>query len=144
LWWSWPFLARPIWFYSNTAVQGLVANIYAMGNPLFFWGGIVSFVISGLFSFFEKNKKVGFILFSYLFFFVPWAFSPRIMFLYHYLPSIPFLAIIIGWVLRRYQKLIPVFFTIAFVLFIYFFPHLVGIRVPLWLDRSYYWFTSWK
>jgi dolichyl-phosphate-mannose--protein O-mannosyl transferase len=66
------------------------------------------------------------------------------MFLYHYLPSIPFLAIIIGWVLRRYQKLIPVFFTIAFVLFIYFFPHLVGIRVPLWLDRSYYWFTSWK
>jgi dolichyl-phosphate-mannose--protein O-mannosyl transferase len=144
LWWSWPFLARPIWLYTSGRDGGLVANIYAMGNPIIFWGGLISLAVSGVYSFFEKNKKLGLIIFSYLIFFAPWAMSPRIMFLYHYLPSIPFLAIAIGWVLRRYEKLIIPFFSAALLLFIYFYPHLAGIKVPIALDTSYYWFNSWR
>lgn len=144
LWWTWPFLIRPIWLYTSGEKSGLIANIYAMGNPILFWGGLVSLGVSFLYSFFEKNKKLGLVIFSYFIFFIPWAISPRIMFLYHYLPSVPFLAILTGWVLRRYKKLVIPLFVLAFLLFIYFFPHMVGIKVPVWLDMSYYWFDSWR
>jgi len=70
--------------------------------------------------------------------------SPRIMFLYHYLPSIPFLAIASGFVLRRYPKLTTYYILLATVLFIYFYPHYTGLRIPEWLDTSYYWLSSWR
>jgi dolichyl-phosphate-mannose-protein mannosyltransferase len=143
-WWSWPFMVRPIYLYTSGVVNKTIARIYAMGNPIVFWFGVISILISSYLSFIEKNKKLGLIIFSYFIFFVPWALSPRIMFLYHYLPSTPFLAIASGYVLRRFPKLIMPLITISLIVFLFFFPHLVGIRVPLQLDNLYYWFSSWR
>lgn len=143
-WWSWPFLIRPVWFYTSGLMKGVIGNIYAFGNPIIFWTGLISVFISGIFAFFEKNKKVGLIVFAYTIFFAPWALSPRIMFIYHYLPSIPFMAILIGYVLKKYQKLIVPFFAISLIAFLYLFPHLTGIKIPVDLDLSYYWFPSWR
>lgn len=143
-WWSWPLLIRPIYLYTSDEIGGMVGKIYAMGNPLVFWFGLSSMLLSFAYSFIEKNKKLGIVVFSYLIFFAPWALSPRIMFLYHYLPSIPFLAIATGYVLRRNAKLIIPFFAASLVLFIYFFPHWTGMQVPLWLDQSYYWVNFWR
>lgn len=144
LWWTWPLLIRPIYLYTSDEIGGMVARIYAMGNPLVFWFGASSVVISFIYAFIEKNKKLGFIVFSYFIFFAPWAASPRIMFLYHYLPSLPFLAIATGYVLRRNPKLIFIFLSFAFLSFMYFYPHWAGLQVPLWLDSSYYWISSWR
>lgn len=143
-WWSWPFLIRPIYLYTSDEVGGWVARIYAMGNPMVFWFGMTSVIMGFIYAFIEKNKKIGFVVFSYLIFFVPWALSPRIMFLYHYLPSIPFLAIATGYVLRRNPKLILPFLVFSFSLFVYFYPHWIGLQIPLWLDKSYYWVSSWR
>jgi dolichyl-phosphate-mannose-protein mannosyltransferase len=143
-WWSWPFMARPIYLYTSEEISGAVARIYAMGNPLVFWAGLVSLVLCAVYAVWENNKKLGLIIFSYLIFFVPWAASPRIMFLYHYLPSIPFMCIAIGYVLRRNSKLIFPFLVFSLLAFIYFYPHWAGFQIPLWLDRSYYWFSSWR
>jgi predicted membrane-bound dolichyl-phosphate-mannose-protein mannosyltransferase len=143
-WWSWPFLMRPIYLYTSDEVNGMVSRIYAMGNPLVFWFGFAAVFSSMTYAFMEKNKKLGLVVFSYLIFFTPWALSPRIMFLYHYLPSIPFMCIAIGYVLRRNIKLIPFFFIPALLLFIYFYPHWAGLQIPLWLDKSYYWVPSWR
>lgn len=143
-WWSWPLLIRPIYLYTSDEVGGMVSRIYAMGNPLVFWLGLSSVIISFVYAFIEKNKKLGLIVFSYLIFFVPWAASPRIMFLYHYLPSVPFMAIATGYVLRRNPKLTFVFLLICLFVFIYFYPHWAGLQVPLWLDKSYYWVNSWR
>ncbi len=143
-WWSWPFLVRPIYLYTSDEVMGMVARIYDFGNPLVFWFGFASVVICLIYAYLERNKKLGLIVFCYLIFFVPWAMSPRIMFLYHYLPSIPFMAIAAGYVLRRNLKLIPYFFALTLVLFVYFYPHWAGLRIPLWLDQSYYWVSSWR
>lgn len=144
MWWSWPFMVRPIYLYTSEEIGGMVARIYAMGNPLVFWFGFASVVSCLLYSYLEKNRKIGLIVFSYFMFFVPWALSPRIMFLYHYLPSLPFLAIATGYVLRRNLKLITPFFVLAVILFIYFYPHWAGLKIPLWLDQSYYWVSSWR
>lgn len=143
-WWSWPFLIRPIYLYTSSEVGGMVSRIYAMGNPFVFWFGIASVAACAVFSYLEKNKNLGFIIFSYLIFFAPWALSPRIMFFYHYLPSIPFLAIAIGYVLRRTPKLIFPYLTICLLMFVYFYPHWAGLQIPLWLDKSYYWISSWR
>jgi len=143
-WWSWPLLVRPIYLYTSNEVEGMVSRIYAMGNPFVFWFGLFSVVISTVFAFTERNRKLGLVIFCYLIFFVPWAASPRIMFLYHYLPSIPFLAIATAYVLRRTPKLIFAYLLICLLSFIYFYPHWAGLKIPLWLDISYYWFSSWR
>jgi len=144
MWWSWPFLLRPIYLYTSEEVGGMVSRIYAFGNPAVFWFGFFSMIASSIYAYLEKNKKLALVVFSYVIFFVPWALSPRIMFLYHYLPSIPFMAIATGYVLRKNPRLTIPFFVFALGLFIYFYPHWVGVKIPLWLDQSYYWVSSWR
>jgi dolichyl-phosphate-mannose--protein O-mannosyl transferase len=143
-WWSWPLDIRPVYLYTSEEVEGWVARIYNLGNPVVFWFGLFSVAVSLVYSFLEKNKKLAAVVFSYLVFFVPWAASPRIMFFYHYLPSLPFLAIASGYVLRRFPKIIAYFLVSGALLFIYFYPHWIGLKIPLWLDSSYYWFLGWR
>lgn len=143
-WWSWSLLVRPIYLYTSNEVGGFVSRIYAMGNPFVFWFGLASVIVSAVWAYLEKNKKLGLIVFAYLIFFAAWAASPRIMFLYHYLPSIPFMAIATGYILRRSPKLIFAYFLICFLTFAYFYPHWIGLNIPLWLDKSYYWIPSWR
>jgi dolichyl-phosphate-mannose-protein mannosyltransferase len=143
-WWSWPILMRPIYLYTSDEVMGMVSRIYAFGNPFVFWFGLMSVITSLVVSYVEKNKKLALIVFSYFIFFVPWALSPRIMFLYHYLPSIPFMCIATGYILRRYPKLITYYLLLITFAFIYFYPHWAGLKIPLWLDSSYYWISSWR
>ncbi len=143
-WWSWPFLLRPIWFYNGIFSDGRIANIYAFGNPAVFWFGVFSVFFCLWYAAKFGFKKVSWLVFSYFVFFVPWAVSPRIMFLYHYLPSIPFMSICCAFVLRKNLKLAIPFFIVSVFLFVYFYPHLVGIPVSQSLDESYYWFSSWR
>jgi predicted membrane-bound dolichyl-phosphate-mannose-protein mannosyltransferase len=142
--WSWPFMIRPVYLYTSDEIGGWVARIYNIGNPIVFWFGLVSVTISLIYSFLERNKTLGLVVFSYLIFFLPWIASPRIMFFYHYLPSMPFLAIATGYVLRREKSFIIPIFSFAFLMFLYFYPHWAGIKIPLWWDSSYYWFASWR
>ncbi len=143
-WYTWPILARPIYLYTSDEASGNVSRIYAMGNIIIFWGGATSILITGYLAFKERNKKLGFIVFSYLVFFAPWALAPRIMFLYHYLPSVPFMAIALAYLLRRFSTWILPVLALALIVFIYFYPHLTGLKIPLQLDASYYWFPSWR
>lgn len=143
-WWSWPLMARPIYLFTSDEVGGFVSRIYAIGNPLIFWFGLFSIFLTAYYAYIHRSKKLGFLVFSYLFFFVPWALSPRIMFLYHYLPSLPFLAIASAFVLRKHAKYATIFIVAAIVLFLYFYPHWAGLNIPLPLDASYYWLPSWR
>lgn len=142
--WTWPFLVRPVYLYTSDEIGGFVSRIYLMGNPFVFFSGFASVLMCAIYSIIERNKNLGIIVFSYLVFFVPWIASPRVMFLYHYLPSVPFLSIAIAYVLRRNRRILLLYIAIAVILFIYFYPHWTDIQIPLWLDKSYYWITSWR
>lgn len=142
-WWSWPFALRPVWLFVERAGNS-IANIYAMGNPAVLWGGLIS-VMLGLYELFiKRNKSLGIAIFGWLVFFLPWAASPRIMFFYHYLPAVPFLALIIGYTLKQEVKALKVFIVVALITFIYFYPHWTGIMIPSWLSDTYYWLPSWR
>lgn len=149
LWYTWPLDIRPVYYYVNTEGDK-IAQIYAFGNPAIFWSGIpaVGFIIYQLFK--KPNFNLGLIFISYLAFWLPWSISPRIMFLYHYLPSIPFLAIMSAFTLEKLLKLkigkIIVAFYLIFVVstFIYFYPHVAAWTVSNSFNNNYFWFNSWR
>ncbi|MGI5827841.1 MAG: glycosyltransferase family 39 protein [Patescibacteria group bacterium] len=147
---SWPLLLRPVWFfvdYSKTTVE----NIYALGNPLIFWGGLLAVAFTIWYAIVHKEKKLFYLLIAYAIFWVPWIFSPRIMFLYHYLPAIPFLGIILAFSLEKISSYSPklknislVFLTAAFILFWFFYPYWTAIPVSKEEVKRFQWFESWQ
>ena len=123
--------------------------IYALGNPLIFWAGLIaiSYLIGKLIS--ERNGKLSLILMGYFIFWVPWIFSPRLLFLYHYLPSLPFLTIALGILLKDIWETKFKFLTILAILifalsFFYFYPITSGYPINPQLLEKFMWFSTWR
>lgn len=148
-WFTWPLDLRPVYYYLAD-IGGKFAKIYAVGNPAIFWGGLVVLWFSIVTIFQKLNFKILLLLFSYFAFFLPWAASPRIMFLYHYLPSLPFLILLIAVNLDKvwnykFGKILTIgYMLVACGLFIYFYPHVAALPVTGGWDNQYYWISSWR
>jgi dolichyl-phosphate-mannose-protein mannosyltransferase len=158
---SWPFMWRPVWLWVNYQ-ENTIANIYNLGNPVIWWTGlfILPFVIYKAFKniFSAKNFNLGLLIVAYFSFWLPWIFSPRIMFLHHYLPAIPFLCILISWSLENFAKteeknkkkynynysLILLYGLLVMLTFIFFYPVYTGVHIPKNLVRIFFWLPSWK
>jgi len=122
-----------------------------MLNPFIAWGGILA-VFTTLYYYLEtKTRNILLLLTAYFIFWVPWIFSPRIMFLYHYLPSVPFLVICIAYILNKLlnseKKILPFLsmFYISLVLatFIFFYPYWTGIPVINEMVDKFRWLKTW-
>lgn len=140
--WQWIFTIRPVWYWVE--YQGATrANIYALANPAILWLGMVAL--------FLQIKKIfiyptSLLYLLYAVFTIPWIFSPRIMFFYHYLPSATFLCIILAtWLAglsprSRYRILI--FFSVILLLIS---PFIYGFNTPnLYWDTVFTLLPSWK
>lgn len=141
-WWSWPFNLYPIWYFVDYQ-KDKIANIFASGNPTLFWFGAVAVILTAWESIKQKSINLFLIIMGFLVFWLPWTFSPRIMFLYHYSPSVPFLALALGHQLgSRFngkQKSIVLFLLSIMVTgFILLFPFLTGIHIPSFLVRLFF------
>lgn len=117
---SWPFMTKPVWIYMGYDEFGNQLNIWSTGNKFTWYGGVaavVLLIISLIVRFYKSlrvdrysyfatktNLKIIFLLVAYFGMFLPWAISPRIMFIYHYLPAIPFLFILLAYVLFELLK----------------------------------------
>jgi dolichyl-phosphate-mannose--protein O-mannosyl transferase len=147
-WCPWALDARGVYF-SYEEYGRKSGYIYALGNPFIFWAGVlaVSFIIGKYME--EKKREYLLLLLGYFIFWVPWIFSPRILFLYHYLPSIPFLSISLGIVLSSIYsskfKVISFAILLLFaVSFFYFYPITSGWPIaPEDIDK-YMWFKTWR
>lgn len=138
-WWSWPLNLYPVWYYVE--YQGeQIANIFASGNPIVFWSGSVAIiltgweVIRGYILRVKREVSLFVIILGFLAFLLPWAISPRIMFLYHFSPSVPFLSLALGYQLRHlWHKKLPMLIfllTLMTISFLLIYPFLVGIPIP--------------
>lgn len=131
-WWSWPFNFYPVWYFVEYQGNKL-ANIFATGNPLVFWVGVSAIILTILEFIKTKSKKLLIILAGFFVFWLPWAFSPRIMFLYHFSPAVPFLSLALGYQLEQILKVkknysfVIAFLIFMFVCFLLLFPLLTGI-----------------
>jgi dolichyl-phosphate-mannose--protein O-mannosyl transferase len=143
-WWSWPLNLYPIWYFVDYKGKDM-ANIFASGNPIVFWSGLLAIILTlrEIFKeYFDKAKKRTdefegklVVLLGYLIFFVPWALSPRIMFLYHYSPSVPFMCLLLGYQLSflnipRYKHLLIAILILTIEAFILIYPFLTAIHLP--------------
>ncbi len=169
---SWPILWRPVWFYvkyqdhfdaaGNKTLY--IGNIYTMGNPVVWWAGLIAIlygVWQAIFAIWnkieeydQKNvhlRQICILLIGYFGMFLPWAVSPRIMFLYHYLPSVPFLCLLLAyglWKIRERGGIgeigVRIFLGLVVAVFIFYYPHWSALPLPQDWVKYYYWLPSWK
>ncbi len=151
-WWSWPLLRRPIYLWTN-----LKAQLYLLGNPVLWWGSsaLVALIasvtllsVNGTSRFAlsrERWRKLVIPAIGFFIAYLPHVMIRRVMFLYHYLPSLGFVIAFCslwlddsGWIskgdLREQKK------SYYFVLFLFFggfalfSPITLGYAAP----QSYY------
>ena len=143
-WYEWPLMIKPIWYYSGSAAvpPGEVSTIVALGNPVVWWGGTAAFLLAlaGLFRR-PRDAAAWFIVIGGLAQYLPWAVIPRkLVFLYHFFMTVPFLALALVWALRRWSDGAgrgarwPAWVAAgaAAALFAVYFPVLGGTVIPRW------------
>lgn len=156
--WEWPLMLKPVWYHVDYSHEHEVAHIYNLGNPILMWIGLALVVVSMIrvigFSKDDHHTTVlalQLLLVGYVLAWVPWLFSPRIMFFYHYAPAMPFLCIIVAiWFMEWWngtlaEKLLATLGVLAIGFgFIWFVPIWLGIPLPTTLWNHYFWLPSWK
>lgn len=165
-WWSWPFMIRPIKYFSETQ-NDKTSFIYFLGNPLVWWLGIIG-ILGYLYlltkNYFYKFKlklpsifysKASYFLFlGYLVYFLPFLAIKRFMLIYHYLPALLFSIILFSIFLEGLSKMIfkssvkanILFFGILILVlisFIYFLPLSYGLSLTESAFQSRIWLPSW-
>ncbi|WP_250230128.1 phospholipid carrier-dependent glycosyltransferase [Anaeropeptidivorans aminofermentans] len=149
-WWQWPVMIRPIFYFSKTLPDGLKMGISSFGNPALWWTGIIALFYTIYLWSVKKNKNALFIMISYGSQFLPWVLISRTTYIYHYFPSVIFVAMMITYMFkdiinRKDKRFTHLYMAVFILLFILFYPVLSGMPV----DSSYVynflkWFNSWQ
>ena len=147
-WWQWPFIIRPVFFYTAT-INGLKAGISTFGNPAIWWLGIVAFFAVFNSGFAKGNKNARFLIIGYFAQYLPWCLIMRTTYIYHYFPSVPFVVLMITFMFKRYidpkfKEAAILYPMVAFTLFVIFYAVLTGIPVPMWYINLIRWLPGWQ
>ena len=151
-WYQWIFDGRPILYYRDLDVPGMKSLFASFNNPLVSWAGLLSFFGVAVQTVRRRDGKGLFILIAILSQFVPWLPIGRILFAYHYFPTVLFLCFAIAYLIdgmlerkrKGYQLAVYGFTGYAAVLYAVFYPELIGIYVPTWYSQYFLrWFPSW-
>lgn len=152
-WWAWPIMAKPIWFYGSKALaaEKLTSSIICMGNPLIWWFTIPALIAGIIFAIRRKDKYMIVPIFGALFQYIPWMVVRRMAFIYHYFSVMPFLIIIMVYLLKIFSELgkpakriIYIYLILTALLFVMFYPILSGLVIPRWYATFLEWFPGWS
>lgn len=147
--WEWLLNLRPVWFAALPSDPGFTANIYAFGNSVVLCFGLIA-IVWPLKRSRSQSWEWKYLLLCYFSLWMPWIFSPRIMFFYHYAPAVPFLCIILAHRIAMLAGKARVgagtaAIAAAFLWFAVSYPHLTGLTVTQqWADNVYFAFSRWK
>lgn len=135
-WWSWPLNLYPVWYFVDYHENNIISNIFASGNPVVFWLGCGA-LLTSLWEFWKrKSLALLIVLTGYFSFWLPWAVSPRIMFLYHFSPSVPFLCLALAYQLdqmrdeKNYKLTLALIIGMIILSFLLLYPILTGLPIP--------------
>lgn len=147
-WYEWPIMYKPVWLYSGEMVNGFRETIVDIGNPLVWWFGILGFiylVVSAI----KKNNLSRFILIFILSSFIPYIFIGRIMFMYHYFITLPFVMLgivsLIKWLVEKTKsdKVYWIYIYSVIIMFFIFYPVVSGMSIESDYIESLKWLSSW-
>lgn len=148
-WYSWPIIYQPVWMSFSEYSTVSVSTIAALGNPAVWWVGIAA-VLYCLYKFIrERDPASLFILATFSFQWIPYAFLSRPLFLYHYYINVPILCLATVIFLKevfykgKLRLVVLVYILATVYLFSTFYPVISGNLTPGDLVYSLRWFTSW-
>jgi hypothetical protein len=102
-WFGWPWGHRAVFLYlSGSGAER--SEIWSIPNIVVFWGGLVALAYAARDALARRVGALGVIVFAALLQYLPWVAIGRVVFLYHYLPVVPFLAIGLAWLLTERLK----------------------------------------
>ncbi|WP_052339475.1 glycosyltransferase family 39 protein [Gorillibacterium massiliense] len=152
-WYEWPFMTRPIWYYSSPPdlPRNEVSSISSFGNPGIWWVGLVAFI--AMLWIIRKKPHRGMVVAVIAFFsqYVPWILVTRLTFIYHYFAMVPFLIFAIVYLCKylteknpSWRKAVWGYAAVCLILFIMFYPVLSGMVVSKsYVSTFLRWFDSW-
>lgn len=150
-WYEWPVLKKPLWFYISRFDDGTVGTIACMGNPAIWWISISTALFTLIYSIIRKDREGIILLVMIAITWFTYAFIGRIMFIYHYFITLPFMMLTIPFTISRIAKynkkvdyIIPVLTLIFLGTFIYFYPIYSGKPVSLEYIQKTEWLDSWN
>lgn len=148
--WLWPLMLRPIWYEYYRLDSGLIQGVFCLGNPFLLLMGLVGLAWSGR-NWLRCNSMLSFInIVFYTGFFLFWLLVERktSFHYYYFLPTL-FLILALGESLSsllgsRQRSLAWVGLGVAAACFVYFFPVISGLPMPIDKNLSLWtWFDSW-
>ena len=132
-WYTWPISYKPVWYHDQKALDTKKReSITGVGNIVIWYTGIASILYLLIKLIFKRDKKAIFLLICYFSMWLPFAFIPRIMYLYHYFPVLPILFLTIVYFLRdiyevtKFKSVTTVFIILALIFYILYYPVISG------------------
>lgn len=149
MWYTWPIMLKPVWYYTSSIGTGLKSTIVGIGNPAIWWVGILGAMYTFISAIKTKKLENIFLIVMMLALFIPYAFIGRVMFLYHYFPVLPFLMLAIVALLKFLHEkfknvwVIGIYIAIVIILFGWFYPVVSGSSMPETYIDSLKWLSTW-
>ncbi|MDR0978479.1 MAG: phospholipid carrier-dependent glycosyltransferase, partial [Lachnospiraceae bacterium] len=94
-WYTWPIMKQSVFYWAGTYESGSLSRIVLLGNPAIWWFSLPAalyFLVAGIW---KRKVEYWFIFVAVVAMIMPYVGIPRIMFLYHYFPILPFVMLII-------------------------------------------------
>lgn len=158
-WYSWPFMARPIFYWVSqgegsreAGIASENSRIYLIGNPVIWWASTAAIILLLLqnlkFKIFNlKLNTFGILLSGYFLNLLPFIGIKRVMFLYHYLTGLIFAILVLVYLIEKKEHARKIFIGLAIAsvaAFIYFAPLTYGLPLNPKTHEKRVWFPSWK
>ena len=150
-WYTWPLMTKPVWYYVGYLSGDLKSTIVGIGNPAIWWVGIPAMLYLVISLSKKKTRKQSnmFILAFIACTWLPYVFIGRVMFMYHFYITLPFIMLAIvamfKWINEKIKdhSLMIFYIGVVILLFIYFYPVISGqVESSSYID-SLKWFSSW-
>jgi dolichyl-phosphate-mannose-protein mannosyltransferase len=158
--WMWLLMSRPVaYFYTCKKATGSAckpAEILGMGNPVIFWGTLLTvpyMVVTGIR---RRDWRAGFLVVAFGSQYFPWFLAARTSFLFYMTPITPFMVLAWVYILKDVSDarigqegrgvMAPIAGFIVFAsvaLFVFFFPILTGRKISMAAWHARIWFKGW-
>lgn len=149
-WYSWPYMARPVWFYFRNS-RRVTTAITTLGNPAVYWlMPAAALFLARMVVRRTDVRASGLVLTGLLASWLPYALIGRITFFHYFHTAAPFIAIGLAMLCARAWRRLPggkvvvaAYLALVLALFAFWYPIQTAMRVPVTFYWAHTWFRTW-
>jgi dolichyl-phosphate-mannose-protein mannosyltransferase len=104
-WYTWGVMLKPVWLHSSTPAEGIKSTITGIGNPAIWWIGAIACVFLIVKTIKSRKIEDIFLIAMICTSWLPYALIGRIMFMYHFFPTLPFVMLAVVTLIKSVDKL---------------------------------------